>query len=694
MGWSIRRAAGALIVAFVALGARGDAQQAVQPQPPAQSPAAPDAPAPEGQQPPVFRTGINFVRVDVMVSGRDGQLIDDLKADDFEVLEDGQPQSISTFRLVKLDGGAVPGRDGGGAATPIRSDDDEAREAARDDVRLFAIFLDDYHLRRETSLRIRAPLEEFVSAKLGPTDLVGLMYPLQSLDTVRFTRNRDAVAAGIEGFVGRKYEYQPTNAFEERYAWYPTESVERIRVGVSLSALEGLIIHLGGLKEGRKSLLLVSEGYTYMVPPQMRSDSAQTPVNPLSPGADPLAGENDLNEDRASFLASADMQQRLRLIWDTANKNNVSIYAIDPRGLTGSEFDIADNIGGQLGREYLRTTQDTLRTLSDQSDGRALVNRNDMAAGLSQIVRDSSAYYLLGYDSVAAPTDGKFHKIDVRVKRSNVQVRARQGYWAITPENAERVLAPEKPGPPPGVSKALSVVDEPVRARVIQSWLGTSRGDGGKTTVTFVWQPAPRPGARAADAPAAVTLMALGDDGTPYYRGRVAVAPGATPAAAPGPARASFDVPPGLVHLRITVEDENQETLDSEVRDLEVPDLTSPELVLGTPLLYRAGTARQIEDIKAQADPVPAVGRTFNRAERLLVRVPVYGVAPTVVVRLLNQAGEPMRDLDVEQPGPDGVSSQFELPLNGLAPGDYVLEIGAGEPPARAVEYVGIRVGA
>ena len=70
--------------------------------------------------------------------------------------------------------------------------------------------------------------------------------------------------------------------------------------------------------------------------------------------------------------------------------------------------------------------------LADNTDGRAIVNRNDLAVGMKQIIRDASGYYLLGYNSTQAPTDGKFHEIEVNVKRRGVDVRARKGYWAYT----------------------------------------------------------------------------------------------------------------------------------------------------------------------------------------------------------------------------------------------------------------------
>ena len=159
------------------------------------------------------------------------------------------------------------------------------------------------------------------------------------------------------------------------------------------------------------------------------------------------------------------MDSDLREIYDTANRNNVAIYAVDPRGLPGFEFDINENIGLQTDSKYLTSTMDTLRTLAENTDGRAIVNRNDIAAGMKQITRDSSAYYLIGYNSAQAPTDGKFHEIKVRVKRPGVQVRARKGYWALNREEAARATAPAKPAVPKPVEAAIASGGRPAVAR-------------------------------------------------------------------------------------------------------------------------------------------------------------------------------------------------------------------------------------
>src|SRR6266852_5149061 len=578
------------IALLLVLGAQGHAQQQQQqpqPQPQAQQPPA-DQP-----QPPIFRAGINYVRVDVIISDKTGNPIADLQPADFDITEDGKPQKIDTFKLIKLDGGRAesmkePPRE-------IRTDYDEESEAARDDVRLFAIFLDDYHVRRGASMSVRKQLVQFIDTQMGPSDMVGVMYPLESTASVRMTRNHSAVARGLEQFLGRKFEYEPKNQFEENYAHYPTEIVERVRNQVSLSALKALIVHMGSLKEGRKALVLVSEGYTNIIPPQMRNRDATMPGSGNPAYGQPLAGVNDINEDRAAWTAGLDMDSDLRDVYDMAHKQNVAIYAVDPRGLPGFEFDINEGINLQTDSKYLTSTMDTLRVLAENTDGRAIVNRNDLAMGMKQITRDTSAYYLIGYNSSQAPSDGKFHTIRVRVKRPGVQVRARKGYWALNQEQTARALAPPKPAVPKPVEAALAAaVARPSRASVVRTWIGTSRGENGKTRVTFVWEPLPKaPGDRPREEPARVSLTAVAPDGSPYFRGRVpdvqlasaapAAAAGAGSAAARGPSRVTFDVSPGKMQLRVSVEGSAAQVLDNETREISVPDLTSAQPTLGTP---------------------------------------------------------------------------------------------------------------
>jgi hypothetical protein len=456
---------------------------------------------------------------------------------------------------------------------------------------------------------------------------------------------------------------------------------------------------MGSLKEGRKALILVSEGYSNTLPPQLRDPIASLPGLDNPQRDNPQAGVNDSNEQSRQFFDDATMSLTLREVWDLANKNNVAIYAVDPRGLPTSEFDVSQpTMALQLDRQYLNATMDTLRTLALQTDGRAIVNRNDLATGMTQIVRDTSAYYLLGYNSTQAPADGKFHEIKVQVKRAGIQVRARKGYWALTPVDVARALAP-KVEVPKGVENALASISAPAAAHnTIRTWIGTSRGANGKTRVTLVWEPTPKvAGDRDArsETPARVMVTAVGPDGAPYYRGRVpAVAPTATPAAAAAtassPARVSFEAAPGKLQLRLSVEGSSSQVLDTETREIAVPDLTSSGIVLGTPQVLRARTARDYQQIKSDPDAVPLPVREFSRTDRLLIRVPAYGPAntvPALAAHLLNRGGQTMSELQVGPSGSPDVQ-QIELPLAGLAVGEYLLEIKTGD----LKELVGFRV--
>lgn len=646
---------------------------------------------------PVFRGGIDFVRVDVIVTDKSGKPVGDLKPTDFEVTEDGKPQTVETFKLVELNGGLIPGPDG--PPREIRTDSDEEIEAARDDVRLFGVFLDDYHVRDTSSLSARQSIARFIETQLGPSDMIGLMYPLQPVSSIRFSRNHDAIGRAVQQFLGRKFDYRPKNSIEEQYAHYPTEMVERIRNQVSLSAIEGMIVHMGSLKEGRKALLLVSEGYSNMLPPQLRDSDAQMPGSGNTQAGNPFAGLNDPNETRAAFFSGEDLQRDLRLVFAAAARHNVAVYTVDPRGLATNEFGIDQNIASGVDRNYLFATQDTLRQISEESDGRAIVNRNDLTVAMKQIVMDSSAYYLLGYRSLTKATDGKFHDIKVRVKRAGLQVRARKGYWALTPSEVKMATVAPKPEPPKAVESALAAIAAPTRSRVVRTWIGTDRGANGKTTVTFVWEPVPPLAGttpRPQDRPVRVSLLASTTDGAPVFRGRVPDGGSGTPVPPPtaaSPARITFDAPPGKLSLRMAVESADAETLDSEVRELSVPDLTVPQTVFATPQVFRARTARDVQQVKADAAAVPTAAREFSRTDRLLVKIAVHGpgaAPPTVTARLLNRAGNPMNDVAIAPAANDVPLA--DVPLAGLVPGEYLLEITASGAGGDAKELIGFRI--
>ncbi len=159
------------VVVVQGVGAGAGAQQPATQSPPATSPPPAQQPADQQQPPPTtFRRGINYVSVDVIVSDKDGKPVLDLTQNDFAVAEDGKPQTIDNFSIVKID--ALETMENG-PPRPIRDDLDEEREAAKPEVRLFLILLDDYHVQRGNDLSVKKPLIEFLQNQLAPADMVG-----------------------------------------------------------------------------------------------------------------------------------------------------------------------------------------------------------------------------------------------------------------------------------------------------------------------------------------------------------------------------------------------------------------------------------------------------------------------------------------------------------------------------------------
>lgn len=645
-------------------------------QQPAPSPAPPPASAAQPvAQGPTFKSSIDSVVVDVGVSDKQGRSVADLTRDDFEVREAGKLQTISSFKYIKTDDGL----DDPDAARDILSMSDQERETAREDNRLFVIFLDDYHVRRANSMTVREQVAKFLRT-LTPHDLVAISTPESQTSAITFSRDHDAMAANVLGFVGRKYEYQPMNAMEQRYQDLPPEQIEIMRNNLTIAALSNVCQFMGGLRDGRKSILLVSEGMSGSMPVGVRTIGTFTPSMVTA-----QSGSQTFFDNAALLL---DIQTK---VFSEASRNNVAVYTLDPRGLANFEFSVGEDVSPQDDQRIIQETVDQLRVVADQTGGRAIVNRNDPTAALQQMVRDSSAYYLLGYTSSLAPRDGKFHEIQVRVKRRDVDVRARKGYWAYSPDDIAAMTAPPKAAPPSEVSGAidsLASAATTARSKPVAAWMGAERGASEKATVTLAWAVSPATSSDPLDMVDHVTIDADSAGGTTLYEAK------APRPSADGTAVVTFQAPPGPVHVRLTAENARGVRVDSTEASVDVPDFTSAGPQLTTPFLYRGRTARDLQQVRTAASPAPVVTPVFSRTERLLIRFGAYGPAgttPTVTMRLLNGAGNVIAAL----PAPTKASASLlesEIGLVAFPPGDYVIEIAAESGGQTTKQLVAIRV--
>jgi len=211
--------------------------------------------------------------------------------------------------------------------------------------------------------------------------------------------------------------------------------------------------------------------------------------------------------------------------------------------------------------------------------------------------------------------------------------------------------------------------------------------------VTFVWAPAARvPGDRGLRPPSRLVLTVLAADDSVLFEGPVLPAGIGTLEEPDGPpSRAVFDAPPGQIRTRMRIEDAVGQQLDLDVRSFSVRDFRNG-VAIGTPEILRARNAREFHAIENDARAVPVASREFSRTERLLIRF--RGYAPggdlALAARLLNVAGQVTRTLEIAD-RPDGVH-ELDLPLAGLAAGDYQLELRATSGNTQTKEVVEFRV--
>ncbi len=388
----------ALLVA--ALGAALAAQQQPAPQPPA-------------DQPPVtFRVEVNYVEVDAFVTDAQGNPVTDLTASDFDVFEDGKPQKVSAFSLVNIPIERAERPLFAGKAIEPDVQTNEHLEG-----RIYLLVLDDIHTDFTRSPRVKAAARRFIEQNFGINDLAAVVYTGRSDASQDFTNNPRLLIQAIEKFNGRKLRSATINRIEgarsnpETGILAPGDDIEQMdrafRARSVMNNVRKLAEFMAGVRGRRKAMLLIGEGVDYNI----------------------FEATGVLGSTASAVLL--DTQDAIA----SATRGNVSIYAIDPRGLTVGDEDLitqSSTVGDADGRALqseLRLSQDSLRVLASSTGGFAAVNRNDLNGAFDRIVAENSSYYVFGYYSTNDRRDGRFRKIEVRVKRPGLRVRSRNGYF-------------------------------------------------------------------------------------------------------------------------------------------------------------------------------------------------------------------------------------------------------------------------
>ena len=418
-----------------------------------------DKPQDPAQQPPKFRVEANFVRVDAYPL-KDGKPVLDLKAEDFEVFEDGVAQKIESFEhVVVRPAGPQDGR------VEVSSQRESQQAAANPRNRVFVIFVDTPHIQFASRQAITEPLIRLLNRILGPDDLVGVMTPEMAASQVVLGRKTQVIEDSLRG--NWLWGTRDTNLKDDREiayeVCYPPEAgqgfespvaremIARKRERATLDALEDLVRYLRTIREERKAILTITEGWLlYGENPALVNSAAN---GPRIPGLDPITvgpnGKLTTNDPRdisrgplspsecdgdRMRLAMMDDRQFFLDLMNEANAGNASFYPVDPRGLAVFDAPIGPGQppGITVDMAMLKKRIEVMRTLAGNTDGMAVVDSNDLDKGMRRISDDLTSYYLLGYLSTNSKLDGKFRALKVKVKQPGVDVRARRGYRAAT----------------------------------------------------------------------------------------------------------------------------------------------------------------------------------------------------------------------------------------------------------------------
>jgi VWFA-related protein len=383
------------------------------------------SPAAEQAAQPTFRVAVDLVTLDVIPRDDRGQFVSDLTRNDFEILEDGVRQTVAS--LVLVHGGRVfnllaapPAPAAEGLILPAQRPTSHAG-------RIFIILVDDLHLNAEDTPYVRDLMKKIAATLIHEGDLFAIVSTGPSAIEVPMTYDRGVIQSTISKVKG--------SGLNLRDIFSRPEGIEgplevRQRAHTAFTTAYKLTQDLEKVRDRRKALLLISNGYDFDPFPQGRQGKDQIFGGRFGTPYDDARGELLLAQPMGQQpykFGDADLALELQALADAANRANVSVFSIDPRGLApvvSAAFQVDQN---EM-KLHLRKTQSSLRALSEATGGLAVVNDNDFTGALKQIDASTSDYYVLGYYSSNQDPAKRTRMIDVKVPGRGLKVWSRSSY--------------------------------------------------------------------------------------------------------------------------------------------------------------------------------------------------------------------------------------------------------------------------
>lgn len=639
----------------------------------------------EQRQPPTFRVEVNYVEIDATVTDAQGNFVRGLTKDDFELVEEGEPQTISAFTMVDLPAARPdPPLFRGAVVEP-----DVRTNIGEFDGRVMLLVLDDLQTDFRRSLLVRAAAKQFVRRFVGVNDLVAIVTTGGGTTAMQdFTNSQSRLLAAIDKFAGQK---------PRRGQATDLELVTKAEN--SLRRLGATAEFLGNIRGRRKAVVWFSEGIEYNI-------------------------ENPMNTYTMQIV------DEMRAAIGSATRSGVAFYAVDPRGV-GAGLDEAIEVtldaefqnesGMSAVMNETRRAQNFLRSISSDTGGFAVVNQNNLNEAFAKIIQENSSYYLLGYYPTNDRRDGKFRKVMVRVKRPGLQVKSRMGYTAPKGKLTTRETNSSSTSAPPDLRAALDS-PMPVNGLGMRVFAAAFAGPPKKGSIAIIvefdpsrlrFQPAAG-GTYAEDLE--LIILPVNASGKPLEGARDK-APLRLAQRSYELARANglrmvrrLDLPVGRYQLHVAAKASNGNAVGGLAYDLDVPDFSKPALAMSGLTLMATSAARMLAPPpdKEFADilPMPATAlRDFPAGDTLSLYTEVYdnkaGTPHAVEIRtsvtaddgkVVFTAADQRRTQEINAKS-GGFGHMVKIPLTDYRPGRYVLRVDAraqlsdGASAARELEF-------
>jgi VWFA-related protein len=368
-----------------------------------------------------FKVESKLVVVNVAVKDKSGNPVTDLKKEDFEILEDGKPQAIGVFELQKLAGDLLPPVSTVQVQQTLKERGPQApapqavptfSPIRHQDRRLLALFFDFSSMAQLDQVRAKEAAIKFLETQMTSSDLVSIMTFANKFQVVEdFTDDRERLLTTLRRMsLGEGSELAATAATaadegDDTGAFAADDTEFNIfNTDRKLSALEDAAKKLAAFPE-KKALVYFSSGVS---------------------------------------RTGVENESQLKATVNAAIRANVAFYPVDARGLVanapGGDASVASPKGTgtftgttQSSRaSSFNGSQDTLYSLAADTGGKALLDSNDLTLGIRNAQNDVSSYYIVGYYSSNSAQDGKFRKIQVKLKNPQLQAKLdyRAGYYA------------------------------------------------------------------------------------------------------------------------------------------------------------------------------------------------------------------------------------------------------------------------